>query len=86
MKKVIFTLACAILLVSCGGKKGSEAKADQDSTKTYEYFGDKITEEQAIPGGQLMSFMNDKDSANVKFSATIGSMPEKRMLDGCRPG
>jgi hypothetical protein len=80
MKKVIFALACATLLVSCGGKKGSEAKTDQDSTKTYEYFGDKITEDQAIPGGQLMTFMNDKDSANVKFSATIAEVCQKK---GC---
>lgn len=81
MKRILITVACATLLASCGGKKGTGGKSDNDSTKTgYQYFGDTITDENAMPGNDLMAFMNDKDSANVKFSATIAEVCQKK---GC---
>jgi hypothetical protein len=81
MKKIFYAVVCTAILASCGGKKGTENKSENDSTKTsYQYFGDTITEDNAIKGGDLMAFMNDKDSANVKFSATIAEVCQKK---GC---
>jgi hypothetical protein len=81
MKKTIFFIACVGVLASCGSKKGSENSADTDSTKTtLQYFGDTITEENAMPGKDLMAFMADKDSAEVKFTATIAEVCQKK---GC---
>jgi len=81
MKKIFYTVICGALLVSCGAKKGADTKNDGDSTKTsYLYFGDTINEEGAIKGSELMGFMLDKDSANVKFSATISEVCQKK---GC---
>lgn len=81
MKRVIFILTCAAVLASCGGKKGGETKNDGDSTKTsYQYFGDTINEDKAIPGTELLGMMSDKDSTQVKFTATIAEVCQKK---GC---
>jgi len=81
MKRIIFVLVCATALVSCGSKKGGDSKTDQDSTKTsYQYFGDTINEDKAIPGSDLLGMMSDKDSTNVKFTATISEVCQKK---GC---
>lgn len=81
MKKVILMFACAAVFASCGTKKGGETKSDGDSTKTsYQYFGDTINEDKVIPGTELMGMMSDKDSAQVKFSATISEVCQKK---GC---
>jgi hypothetical protein len=80
MKRVIFILTCAAALASCG-KKGGETKTDGDSTKaSYQYFGDTISEDKAIPGTDLLGMMSDKDSTQVKFTATIAEVCQKK---GC---
>ena len=81
MKKIIFILTCATVLVSCGNKKGTDTNNNQDSTKTaLEFFGDTINEDKAIKGTELMAFMADKDSSAVKFSAPIVQVCQKK---GC---
>ncbi len=81
MKKILFVIVAGALFASCGAKKNTDTKNDGDSTKTsYMYFGDTIKEDGAIKGNELMAFMADKDSANVKFSATISEVCQKK---GC---
>ncbi len=81
MKRIILILSCAAVLASCGSKKGPEGKTDQDTTKSsYQYFGDTITEDNAIQSTELLGFMENKDSAEVKFSATIAEVCQKK---GC---
>lgn len=80
MKRTIFIISCVGVLVSCGNKKTSINNNDTDSTKSYQYFGDTITEDNVIKSTELMSFIGDKDSASVKFSATIKEVCQKK---GC---
>lgn len=81
MKKVLIILGGVIAISSCGNKKGGEPTSQNDTTKTsYQYFGDSITEDNAIQSTELMNFMTDKDSAQVKFSATISEVCQKK---GC---
>ncbi len=80
MKRSIFIFACVLVLASCGSKNAGP-KNDKDSTKTtLQYFGDTITEDNAMQSKDLMAFMADKDSAQVKFSATIKEVCQKK---GC---
>lgn len=81
MKRIALFMLAAAFVVSCGNKKGGDSTTDKDTTQTgYQYFGDSITEDNAIQSTELMNFMADKDSAEVKFSATIAEVCQKK---GC---
>lgn len=80
MKAYVFALGLPLVLMACGGKK-NDTQTNQDTTKTtLQYFGDTITEDNAIKSTELMSFMNNKDSAQVKFTTTIKEVCQKK---GC---
>jgi hypothetical protein len=81
MKKIVFIITCAAVLASCGGKKNADQNNNTDTTKTsYQFFGDTINEDKAMPGTELLGFMSDKDSSQVKFTATIAEVCQKK---GC---
>lgn len=81
MKYVSILVLALVAITSCGSKKGGEQTTGNDTAQTgYQYFGDSITEDNAIQSTELMKFMADKDSAEVKFSATIAEVCQKK---GC---
>lgn len=81
MKKLLIGFTVILTMAACGNKKGGDQPGQNDSTSTTTmYFGDTITEDNAIKGTDLMGFMADKDSAEVKFSGTIAEVCQKK---GC---
>lgn len=83
MKRTFLIISCAAVLAACGSKNTppTDNNNDKDSNEvTVEYFGDTITEENAIKGEELLTFMADKDSAEVKVEAKIAEVCQKK---GC---
>jgi hypothetical protein len=69
MKKIILLATMAIFLFSC----------KNEATKT-EFFGEKITEEGAVPTDSLKSMMGEKTELNCKLSGKIDAVCQKK---GC---
>ncbi len=91
MKKFAFFLSAIALLSACKSTTNegdSETSGSTDSTaveasmETLEshYYGDTITEENAVAVGELMALMEGKDSVRVKIAGTVNSSCQKK---GC---
>jgi len=81
MKKLFVFIPAFALLAACGSKGKTDTPSGQDTAVTTgQIFGDTITEEGAINGKELLAMMSSKDSANVKVSATISEVCQKK---GC---
>lgn len=84
MKKILLIGAVAIM-ASCSNnspKKEQTASADSSavSTSAEQYFGDKITAENAKPISELRSMMGDKTELAVKLEAPVDAVCQKK---GC---
>ena len=77
MKRLIlpFLLFAA---AACNGPATTGEQADE--TASLSYFGDTITEDNAIDAGQLDSAMQGKDRMTVKVAGTISEVCQRK---GC---
>jgi len=69
MKYIFPIIIVAALMTSCG-----------EDTSGYEYYGDTITAEGAIPASQLIATVGDKQMMNLKVEGKIESCCQKK---GC---
>ncbi len=83
MKKIIFSLLCALPFIACSEQPGAEKTVglDKDSV-AYEkgYYGEQITEEGALSIPAFLKAIEGKDSLHVKLSGTINAVCKKK---GC---
>jgi len=84
MKYIFPLLISASLLASCGSEgdkaKNDSANADSVATTGYQYYGDTITPEGAIPASQLIATVGDNKMMNLKVAGKIESCCQKK---GC---
>ena len=78
-------LISAALMASCGNSESTDNKdsANGDTTAlnpAYEYYGDTITPEGAIPAAQLIATVGNNPSMNLKVEGKIESCCQKK---GC---
>ncbi len=82
MKNLLFiTPICLFLFSSCNNVSAVDEKVEQAVSKdVLEYFGDTITEADAIPASQLIANLKGKDSLKIKITAIIEEVCQKK---GC---
>ncbi len=82
MKKVMLFLLAASLFTACQdtGKKETTAQEKTDSLSAPQYFGEKITEEGAMPSDSLKAMMGDSTKLNCKLVGKINAVCQKK---GC---
>jgi hypothetical protein len=74
MKKIVHALILGFLFVSCGQNQSTASK------ETNQFFGDKITEENAIDVSELATKMGDAKEMEVKLTGVIDEVCQKK---GC---
>lgn len=80
MKKIAFFSLCSLLfLAACHNEEKSKTET-QAPKADVAYFGDTIAEGGATPSNQLLKELDGKDSLNVKVTATIEEVCQKK---GC---
>jgi len=85
MKKYLLPLVALAFLASCGETEKKENGAETPKTesavaKAPQFFGEKITEEGAVPMDSLKAMMGDKTELNCKLSGKIDAVCQKK---GC---
>ncbi|MDP5106802.1 MAG: DUF4920 domain-containing protein [Polaribacter sp.] len=86
MKNMIKFCAIALLVFASCKKVNSEKETTQEEQQeivAFDSFGDKITNEAAIPAGQMLAKYNNLkvgDTLNIKFASTIKEVCSKK---GC---
>ncbi len=85
MTKYIFPIfISAVMFASCGGsdssKSNDSASKDSLATAGYEYYGDTITADGAIPASELIAKVGSAESMNLKIEGKIESCCQKK---GC---
>lgn len=84
MRKFAFLFFSAALLSACNNTTNqTEEKTEMATSEVnidYQYYGDSITDEGAIPVSQLMEKMQGTDSIPVKVTGTIN---ESCKVKGC---
>lgn len=84
MKKIIIILSVVFIAFSCDqNAENSETTTEVVATeelKESQNFGATITEEGAIPAGDLITVLEGKDSVVVKIKGTIEDVCQKK---GC---
>src|SRR5262245_30097052 len=83
MKYFFPILLTSALLASCGSSEATSTDdtAHKDSTAVgYQYYGDSITPDGAIPASQLIATVGDKQTMNLKVEGKIESCCQKK---GC---
>lgn len=85
MKKLIVALALVSFLASCkdGAKKeesGATPTASASNADSVQYFGEKITEEGAMPSDSAMAMMGDKTEMKCKLTGKVDAVCQKK---GC---
>jgi hypothetical protein len=82
MKKIFLMLSVTALLWACGNNQQGQTAATADSTQTgaEAYFGDKISADSAVAISELTTLMGDKTELQVKLSATVDAVCQKK---GC---
>lgn len=83
MKYFFPLLIASAIFASCGstGDKKNQDSVNVDSAKvSYEYYGDTITPDGAIPASQLIATVGDKPMMNLKVEGKIESCCQKK---GC---
>lgn len=84
MKKIILSLFAATLLVSCENSPTADAKKEEakveTSAKAPQFFGEKITEDGAMPTDSLKAMMGDKTELACKLTGKVDAVCQKK---GC---
>lgn len=89
MKKLLCSVLAVSLFAACGESGTSDKKAEAPSAETPsepkagaapQYFGEKITEDGAVPTDSLKAMMGDKTELACKLSGKVESVCQKK---GC---
>lgn len=84
MKKIILPFVALSLLVSCANNETKESKTEvpkvETTAKAPQFFGEKITEDGAVPSDSLQAMMGVKTELNCKLSGKIDAVCQKK---GC---
>lgn len=75
MKSFLITIGLGLMLVACentGNNKSTKPAGTETSAATQQ-FGEKITEEGAVPVEQLAALMKDTNAIAVKLSGTVSA-------------
>lgn len=75
MKSFLVTIGLGLMLVACEntGDKTSTKPAGTEAAATVQAFGEKITEDGAVPVEQLATLMKNTNSVAVKLSGTVSA-------------
>ncbi len=81
MKKIFFLLL-VVGLIACQAdtQKTEETSSTETTTDGMQYYGAKITPDDAVPYAKMLGMLADADSLAVKVSGTISSVCQKK---GC---
>lgn len=80
MRKITLIAISSIFFFSCNTESGEAKKDTKQETTKVEYFGEKITEDGALPTDSAMSLMGDSTSMNCKLVGKIDAVCQKK---GC---
>ena len=83
MKNIILIVGLAVFFSSCGNKSNENPAGETaDSTKkeSASFFGEKISEDDAVEATSLTPQITGKDSMNVKLKGKIVEVCQKK---GC---
>ena len=87
MKKILYSLLSLSLLAACAGEESAEKKTEAPAvaeapakSSAPQYFGEKITEDGAVPTDSLKAMMGDKTELNCKLTGKVGAVCQKK---GC---
>jgi hypothetical protein len=84
MNYIFPLIISAAMLASCGSSEvtnsGDSANADSLAAAGYEYYGDTITADGAIPASELIAKVGSAQSMNLKVEGKIESCCQKK---GC---
>lgn len=81
MKKLVFLSAVGIaLFTACSDHKGENTSGLSTVDTTLQYFGDSITQNEAIAADQLAVQMQGKDTLKIKLTGPIQEVCQKK---GC---
>ncbi len=84
MRKIFFSIIATAGLVACGQTEEKAVEAQEVQVEEVEasmyFYGDTITEENAMTVEQFQSAMEGKDSLSVKMTASIN---ETCQVKGC---
>lgn len=83
MKYIFPILLSAVVLASCGdngAKRNNDSLAMKPADAGYQYFGESITPEGAIPASKLIATVGNAPSMNLKIEGKIESCCQKK---GC---
>jgi hypothetical protein len=82
MKKIFILMFGLLSVVACNeeAKESAPDQKNQAQTAKVEYFGEKITEDGAVPTDSLKAMMGADTLLNCKLSGTIDAVCQKK---GC---
>lgn len=82
MYKLISFLFLAVCFVACNDKstESSDKKTSTTATGAPQFFGEKITEDGALPVDSIVTLMGQDTLKNCKLSGTIDAVCQKK---GC---
>lgn len=84
MRKLAFLFIGASLLTACNNTTNQTEEETEtvvsEINSDYQYYGDSITDENAIPVADLMAKMEGTDSASVKVEGVVN---ESCKMKGC---
>jgi Domain of unknown function (DUF4920) len=69
MKNLVYALAFLLFLTACGGEKKTESGAVENAKLNF--YGEKITEDGALPAADLLAKVGSADSMQVKVKGKI---------------
>jgi hypothetical protein len=78
MKKTIFLFAVVLALYACN--RQTDGKASIAVNEEYEYFGDTLDVQGALPVENIVDLLTKQDSAFTKVTGTIHTVCQKK---GC---
>lgn len=89
MKKILFSVLALSLFAACANSGTSDQKAEASAAETKsepkasappQYFGEKITEDGAVPTDSLKAMMGEKTELACKLSGKVDAVCQKK---GC---
>lgn len=81
MKKIIVLLFAVFTLFSCQNKSTSTTEtSDSKATTSNQFFGDKITADQAMSYDDLLAKLETQDSMETKVKGTVSGVCQ---VKGC---
>ena len=73
MKKILFVALTALAFTACetAPKEGEKTTETTVKTDSLQYFGEKITEDGALPVEQIATLLKDTTAAVAKLTGTV---------------